>query len=80
VEIASFGEHAEKDPPKDGPRPPAQADRFSLDIHAAAGTYIKELVSGDDGRTQPSFAGLLGVPMRVEALDVVGVGDPFVTG
>lgn len=79
VELISFGHHAESEP-EDTKTPidaPGSATRFSLDISAAAGTYIKELVSSDEGRTELSFAGLLGVPMRVEALDVVAVGDPF---
>jgi tRNA pseudouridine synthase 10 len=48
---------------------------FTLRITAEAGTYIKELVSSDDGRTQPSLAGLLGVPVVVTALDVVDVAE-----
>ncbi len=42
-------------------------------IHAESGLYIKELVSGDDGRTKPSLAELLGVECYVEKLDVVAV-------
>ena len=44
-----------------------------LVIVGDAGLYIKELVSGDEGRTQPSLAGLLGVPARVRTLDVLDV-------
>ncbi|MET1124387.1 MAG: tRNA pseudouridine(54/55) synthase Pus10 [Archaeoglobaceae archaeon] len=40
---------------------------------ADAGLYIKELVSGDEGRTKPSLSELLGVEARVEKLDVVAV-------
>lgn len=47
--------------------------QFTLRITAEAGTYIKELVSSDDGRTEPSLAGLLGVPVTVTALDVVAI-------
>jgi len=46
------------------------------------GLYIKELVSGDEGRTEPSLAGLLGVDATVAALDVTdveGVDEPFLT-
>lgn len=56
----------------------AQGDpvqRFSLRVRAESGTYIKELVSGDDGRTVPSFAQLAGVPVLVEFLDVVAILD-----
>ncbi|SFR51056.1 tRNA pseudouridine(54/55) synthase Pus10 [Halogeometricum limi] len=52
-------------------------DRHAVvEIHGAGGLYIKELVSGDEGRTKPSLAGVLGVDAVVTALDVVGVyGD-----
>ncbi len=40
------------------------------------GLYVKELVSGDDGRTLPSLAGVLGVGARVKALDVLAVVSP----
>ncbi|MEK6974763.1 MAG: tRNA pseudouridine(54/55) synthase Pus10 [Candidatus Thermoplasmatota archaeon] len=49
--------------------------RFSLRVRAESGTYIKELVSGDEGRTVPSFAALAGVPVLVEFLDVVAILD-----
>ncbi|SEP21612.1 tRNA pseudouridine synthase 10 [Halogranum amylolyticum] len=45
----------------------------TVDIHGAGGLYIKELVSGDEGRTNPSLAGILGVDAVVTALDVVAV-------
>ncbi|AUV80323.1 tRNA pseudouridine(54/55) synthase Pus10 [Salinigranum rubrum] len=45
----------------------------TVEFHGQGGLYIKELVSGDDGRTEPSLAGLLGVGAEVTALDVVGV-------
>lgn len=48
-------------------------DRVELRIEAEAGTYIKELVSGDEGRTEPSVAGLLGVPCTCDELDVLEV-------
>jgi tRNA pseudouridine synthase 10 len=44
-----------------------------LVIHGDAGLYIKELVSGDEGRTEPSLMALLGVPARVEELDIIAV-------
>ena len=47
-----------------------------VEIHGAGGLYIKELISSDEGRTEPSLAGLLGVGAEVTALDVVAVeGD-----
>ncbi len=51
-----------------------------LTIHGAGGLYVKELVSGDEGRTDPSFAGLVGVDCEVTALDVIdvqGEEEPF---
>jgi tRNA pseudouridine synthase 10 len=52
----------------------------TVEITGEGGLYVKELVSGDDGRTTPSLAGLLGVGATVEALDVVAVegeDEPF---
>ncbi|HXW98288.1 MAG TPA: tRNA pseudouridine(54/55) synthase Pus10 [Methanomicrobiales archaeon] len=46
---------------------------FFLDVVGEAGLYVKELVSGDGGRTQPSLAGILGRPARVIQLDVLEV-------
>ncbi|MBI3847372.1 MAG: tRNA pseudouridine(54/55) synthase Pus10 [Planctomycetes bacterium] len=40
-----------------------------------SGTYVKELVSGDSGRTTPSVSALLGTACRVLLLDVVAVHD-----
>jgi len=54
----------------------------TVDVRGEGGLYIKELVSGDEGRTEPSLAGLLGVAATVTALDVVdvrGVGESFLT-
>lgn len=56
------------------------ARHADVEIHGAGGLYIKELVSGDEGRTEPSLAGLLGVGAVVTALDVVAVegeDEPF---
>ena len=46
---------------------------FFLDVVGEAGLYVKELVSGDNGRTRPSLAGLIGRPARVIQLDVMEV-------
>ena len=51
------------------------AERFSIRVRAESGTYIKEMVSGDEGRTVPSFTSLAGVPVKVEFLDVVAILD-----
>ena len=46
-----------------------------LVIEAESGTYIKELVHGDGGRTRPSVADLVGVPCEVAELDVIRIED-----
>lgn len=55
--------------------PDSPGTRFAVRVLAESGTYIKEMVSGDEGRTAPSFAALLGVPCKVEFLDVVAILD-----
>lgn len=42
-------------------------------VTAEAGTYIKELVHGDGGRTVPSISGEYGEPLRVSELDVIEI-------
>jgi len=52
----------------------------TLDVHGEGGLYVKELVSGDGGRTRPSLADSLGVGATVTALDVLAVtgeDEPF---
>ena len=44
-----------------------------LTLRTEGGLYVKELVSGDEGRTVPSLASRLGVPARITALDVTDV-------
>jgi len=45
----------------------------TLTIEAESGTYIKELISGDDGRTRPSISEIIGVPCKVAELDVIEI-------
>ncbi|MFD1513583.1 tRNA pseudouridine(54/55) synthase Pus10 [Halomarina rubra] len=56
-------------------------DRHAVvEIHGAGGLYIKELISSDEGRTDPSLAGLLDVEAVVTDLDVLAVegeDEPF---
>lgn len=47
---------------------------FLATIEAESGTYIKELISSDEGRTVPSVAGLLELPTTCTQLDVLGIG------
>lgn len=44
-------------------------------LEADSGTYIKELMHGDDGRTRPNVADIVGVPCEVTQLDVISIGD-----
>ncbi len=48
---------------------------LEIDVETAHGTYVKEWVSGDEGRTTPSFADLVGVPARCARLDVLEILD-----
>ncbi|AFL94496.1 hypothetical protein CL1_0284 [Thermococcus cleftensis] len=48
---------------------------FELRLVTDGGLYIKELVSGDRGRTRPSVSELLGKPAWCERLDVLNVLD-----
>ena len=50
--------------------------RLEFIIKGSAGLYIKELVTGDNGRTRPSFSEILGMPLKVEQLDVVKIHLP----
>jgi tRNA pseudouridine synthase 10 len=53
----------------------AAEGRFTLELRTEAGTYVKEWVEGDGGRTEPSLAGLVGAPLKVEFLDVTEIHD-----
>ncbi len=44
---------------------------MKLRINCQGGLYVKELISGDDGRTSPSISELLNSPAICEELDVV---------
>ncbi len=46
---------------------------FDLVLRTQSGTYVKEFVSGDEGRTTPNFSDRLGTPCRVYKLDVLGI-------
>ncbi len=47
--------------------------KVELKIKCSAGLYVKELVSGDNGRTRPSVAEIIGIPARVKELDVIEI-------
>ncbi len=46
-------------------------------ILAEAGTYIKELISGDEGRTKPCIASVLGFKARCKKLAVTRIDDGY---
>jgi tRNA pseudouridine synthase 10 len=48
---------------------------ITFQITTEAGTYIKELVHGDEGGTEPSIASTLGVVCDVKTLDVLEIMD-----
>ncbi len=49
---------------------PLSKNTFSIEVRAGAGLYIKELITGDGGRTSPSISSLLGKPCKCTQLDV----------
>jgi tRNA pseudouridine synthase 10 len=46
---------------------------IEIEVRTQAGTYIKELISGDAGRTRPSVAAVLGVEAECTELDVTAI-------
>jgi tRNA pseudouridine synthase 10 len=46
-----------------------------MTIEAQGGAYIKEFISGDEGRTTPSISELINQPVVCIALDVIKVDD-----
>jgi len=49
---------------------------IELTIKTNAGLYVKELVTGDDGRTKPSVAEVLGIETKPKNLDVIKIERP----
>jgi conserved hypothetical protein TIGR01213 len=48
---------------------------FNMRIKTEGGLYIKELISGDDGRSHPNVSEILGVGAVCEQLDVIEVSE-----
>lgn len=46
---------------------------FELNVVTQAGTYVKEFVHGDFGRTKPSVGDIIGVEVDILALDVIAI-------
>jgi len=53
----------------------AESVEAVIDLQGDGGLYIKELISGDDGRTTPSLSERLGVRAVVTSLDVLDVAS-----
>ncbi len=50
-------------------------ETFRMRIKTEGGLYIKELISGDDGRSNPNVSEILGVKAICEQLDVIEVSE-----
>ena len=50
-----------------------KSNLFELDIEVQGGTYVKELIHGDKGRTTPSVAEIFEMPIIVKELDVMKI-------
>lgn len=51
---------------------------LEMEITCQGGLYVKELIHGDEGRTRPSVAEILGTSVEVESLDVVWIEEPAI--
>lgn len=59
---------------------PRDDDTLELRVVCQHGTYVKEWISGDEQRTSPSLATLLGVPCHCAVLDVEEILTPGIDG
>lgn len=50
--------------------------KVRFELKAESGLYVKELVSGDTGRTRPNFSDFLENPAKVERLEVLKIHRP----
>lgn len=48
---------------------------FELTLETESGTYVKEFISGDEGRTNPNFSDAVGMSCTVETLDVISINE-----
>ncbi len=53
------------------------ANTADIQLRCSGGLYVKELISGDEGRTMPSLAEKLSTPALVTALDVTDILGKF---
>eukprot|EP00854_Cymbomonas_tetramitiformis_P009377 gene9377-11111_t len=56
---------------------PGNPHYIVIDLETQAGTYIKEFVHGDFGRTAPSIGSLIGCETEILQLDVIHVDMEF---
>ena len=52
---------------------PLDSRKFEMIVECEGGLYIKELISGDEGRSKPSVSEILGIEARCIQLDVLEV-------
>lgn len=52
-----------------------EGGEIEIEVTGESGLYVKELMNGDGGRTQPSLAGILGSNCNVHQLDVMEIHD-----
>ncbi len=52
-----------------------KSNLFEFTIETQGGTYVKELINGDTGRTSPSFSDLFEVPLVCKELDVLEISS-----
>lgn len=50
-----------------------KSNLFELNVVTQAGTYVKEFVHGDFGRTKPSVGDIINAKVDILALDVVSI-------
>ncbi|RLG45852.1 MAG: tRNA pseudouridine(54/55) synthase Pus10 [Thermoproteota archaeon] len=48
---------------------------FKMTVKCEGGTYVKELITGDAGRTKPSVSDILGLKVECIQLDVIDIGE-----
>ena len=56
---------------------PGSPDSVLLRLRTQAGTYVKEFVHGDGGRTTPSLGTLLDCRANIIQLDVTAINDDW---
>lgn len=52
---------------------PINEKEMEVILEAQGGTYVKEFIDGDNGRTRPSLAELLNTPLKWESLEVLEI-------